>query len=101
MTNKQKIQNVVDRMPEDVAFEQALYQMYVLREVEAGMADVRAGRLIDHDELFDELLRDETTITAPMDAKGKKRSATAKGSDRRRQPENGRGIHQATKRGRR
>jgi hypothetical protein len=82
MTNKQKIQNLVDRMPEDVTFEQAIYRIVLLKKVEIGLKQMNEGRLIDHDELFDRLLKDEKG-RAEMDRPSGSRPARNKKHNRK------------------
>jgi hypothetical protein len=81
MTNKQKIQNLVDRMPEDVTFDQAIYRMVLLKKVEIGLKQMKEGRLIDHDKLFDRLLSDEKS-QASLDRPRRSRSTGNKGDHR-------------------
>jgi hypothetical protein len=55
MTNKQRILQMVQRWPENIPFEKALYHMHVMKEVMEGLKDAEKGRVVEHDELFDEL----------------------------------------------
>lgn len=54
-TNKQIILQMVQKWPEDISFDQALYHVGFLKAVDDGMKDFDAGRTRDHDEVFDEL----------------------------------------------
>jgi hypothetical protein len=58
MTNKQRILQMVERWPDDIPLEKALYHMSVLRAIDEGLKDIEAGRTTDHDEVFDELERE-------------------------------------------
>ncbi len=42
---------LVEQLPEDATWDDLLYQIYVRQSVEAGLADVRAGRLVSSDEV--------------------------------------------------
>jgi hypothetical protein len=58
MTNKQRILQMVERWPEGISFEKAVYHMSVLQAIDQGLKDAEAGRTKDHDEVFDELERE-------------------------------------------
>ena len=57
MTNKQRILQMVERWPEDISYDKALYHLSVLKAIDEGLKDIGAGRTTDHDEVFDELER--------------------------------------------
>jgi hypothetical protein len=84
MTNKQRILQMVERWPEDISYDQALYHVYVLKKIDAGLRSLETGPTIDHDELFDELERlcDEEEAQARVVAAGSRRSKAAAGMDR-------------------
>lgn len=67
MTNKQRILQMVERWPDDIPFDKAVYHMSVLPAIDQGLKDIDSGRTTDHDELFDELegLCDED-VRAPL-----------------------------------
>jgi hypothetical protein len=50
--NKRDVLAILDNMPEMLDPEELMYRIYVLQKIEAGEADIRAGRLIPHDEVF-------------------------------------------------
>jgi len=69
MTNKQRILQMVERWPDDISYDKALYHLCALRAIDAGLNDIEAGRTNDFDEVFDELERrcdDTTSFTATM-----------------------------------
>jgi hypothetical protein len=77
LTNKQRILRMVERWDENISFEQALYHMDVMRAVMESIRDVeKGGRLVDHDEFFDELERlcDEEEKNARLVTKSQKKS---------------------------
>ena len=57
MTNKQRILQMVERWPEDIPYDEALYHVYVLKKIDDGLKSLESGPSKDHDELFDELER--------------------------------------------
>src|SRR5438309_7283032 len=92
MTNKERILRMVERWPDDISFEQALYHMHVLQKIDAGLKDAAAGRVVNHDELFDELERlcDEEEKQASMvGGSGKRPGSTAKANRGGRRAKNG------------
>jgi predicted transcriptional regulator len=51
MTVKESMRAIADSLPEDATWDEAQYQLYVRSQIEKGLADAEAGRLIDTDEL--------------------------------------------------
>ncbi len=84
MTNKQRILQMVERWPEDITYDQALYHVCVLRAIDEGLKDIEAGRTTDHDEVFDELERrcDEEESQAALVRSSQKRPGSAAKGDR-------------------
>jgi predicted transcriptional regulator len=54
---KQRVKDLLDRLPDDCSLEDVVYHLYVIQKVEAGLADVDAARLIPHDVVAAELRR--------------------------------------------
>jgi predicted transcriptional regulator len=54
---KQKVRELLDRLPDDCSVEDVLYHLYVIQKVDAGMADAETGRLIPHDVVVQEMRR--------------------------------------------
>ena len=50
-TAKDAARAVVDGLPDDVSWEDLQYQLYVRQQIEAGIVDESAGRLIDPNEV--------------------------------------------------
>jgi predicted transcriptional regulator len=59
LTTKAKMVDVIQRMPETATIEDAIYRLNVLKAVAEGLQDIEEGRIYDHDEVFDELLKDD------------------------------------------
>ncbi len=57
LTNKQRIQRMIERWDDNISFDEALYHMYVLKEIMEGIKSTERGKCVDQDELFDELER--------------------------------------------
>lgn len=47
---KADARRIVEELPDDATWEDLMYKIYVLESVEAGLADVEAGRSIPHEE---------------------------------------------------
>ena len=62
MTNaKQRVRELLDRLPDDCTLEEIQYHLYVIQQIELGLADSEAGRAIPHEEVAAEL-RSKWTI---------------------------------------
>lgn len=57
MKTKETVREVLNRLPDDCTMDDVLYNLYVAREVEAGVADIEAARVIDHEDAARELRR--------------------------------------------
>ena len=84
MTNKQRILQMVERWPEDISFDEALYHVDVLKKIDAGLKDLDAERARDHDEVFDDQERrcDEEESQAASLRSSRKRPGSAGKEDR-------------------
>ena len=50
-TPKQRVQDILESLPEDASLEDIQYHIYVRQKIEQGLADVAAGRVISHEEV--------------------------------------------------
>jgi predicted transcriptional regulator len=50
---KEAAHQLVDQLPEDTNWDKVLFAIQARRDIEAGMADIEAGRLIDGDEVME------------------------------------------------
>jgi len=48
---KEEARKLVDNLPEDVTWDDLMYQIYVRQTIEAGLADSEAGRVIDVEDV--------------------------------------------------
>jgi predicted transcriptional regulator len=51
-------QEVLNGMPEDMTWEDLMYQLYVREKIEIGLQQMEAGEVFDDEEVFQELLDD-------------------------------------------
>ncbi len=54
---KQATLDLVDRLDDDVSFEDIIYELYVLEKIQRGMRDAEEGRVISHEEAKQRLSR--------------------------------------------
>ena len=48
---------LLERLPDDCSLDDVLYHLYVVQQVEAGLADADMGRVIPHDQVREQLER--------------------------------------------
>lgn len=48
---KKQVHEVIDRLPDDVSWDDVLYHLEVVRDIEAGRADIKAGRVHTTEEV--------------------------------------------------
>lgn len=58
-TAKQAAQQLIEHLPDQASWDDIMYQLYVKQKIDAGLADVRAGRTVSHEELKADLLGDD------------------------------------------
>ncbi len=54
---KEATLRLVDRLDDDVSFEDIIYELYVLEKIQRGMNDAEAGRVVSHEEAKERLSR--------------------------------------------
>jgi hypothetical protein len=52
MTRKEKILRMVQRLDESVTFDEVIYRLVVMRDVEFGLDQARRGEGTEHEALF-------------------------------------------------
>ncbi len=50
-TVKEEVRRLADRLPDEATWEDVEYEIYVRRQIEAGLKDSREGRTIPHEEI--------------------------------------------------
>jgi len=58
-TAKQAATQIINQMSDQASWDDIMYELYVKEKIEAGLADINAGRTIPHEQLKAELLSDE------------------------------------------
>lgn len=65
MSSKQRVRELLERLPDDCSLDDVVYHLCVMQKVEAGQADAEAGRLIPHEVVAAELRRKWTVGSEP------------------------------------
>ena len=55
MTLKQEVINVISKLPEDVDFEEMMYEMYVLEKIIKGKQAIKDGKFTSNSDLKKEV----------------------------------------------
>jgi hypothetical protein len=101
MTPKQNVLRFVATLPDDVTYERIKYHVDVMHAIEQGEEDIKAGRVIDHDELFDQLEAEYAESLPQVDRAGKGRSAGNPSVSRSKRAANGGALPKKTQKKRR
>jgi len=101
LTPKQNVLRFVASLPDDVTYARIRYHVDVMQAIEEGVADAEAGRVIGHDELFDEILAKYEEGKDRVDGSGKGRSRKHSRVHRKKSPAKVNGVHPKTKASRR
>ena len=59
LTVKNAVQELADGLPDDATWSEVLYRIVIRQKIEEGLEDIRAGRVVSHDEVFRELEEDD------------------------------------------
>ena len=54
---KDKVRELLDRLPDDCTIDDVLYHLYVIQAVEKGRTEASTGQLISHEKVAEELRR--------------------------------------------
>ena len=54
---KQAALQLVERLDDDVSFEDIIYELYVLEKIQRGMKDAEEGQVLSHEEAGERLKR--------------------------------------------
>lgn len=57
MSTKDVVRTLLDRLPDDCSLEDVLYHLYVVQQIELGLAEADAGNVIPHEQVVQELER--------------------------------------------
>jgi hypothetical protein len=57
MRAKAKVREILDRLPDDCSLDDVLYHLYVVSQIEQGLSDSEAGKVLPHEQVAEELRR--------------------------------------------
>jgi hypothetical protein len=50
---KDEAKKIIDNLPDNVTWEDIIYEMYVRQKIDTGLKDVKEGNIISHNEIQD------------------------------------------------
>ncbi len=53
---KDAARQIIEHLPEEATWDDIMYELYVKQKIEAGLADIKAGRTVPHEKIKAELL---------------------------------------------
>jgi hypothetical protein len=101
MTRKELILRMVERQPDDVSHDLVLYHLSVMKDIEIGTEQMERGEVIDHDELFAELLAEDAQNPTPVVRTSKTKPGKHSKKHREGRAADGNGVSKAPKKTRR
>ena len=57
MKAKEEVRKMLDRIPDDVSFEDIQYHIYVREKIERGLKDIKEGRVLSQEEVEQRMSR--------------------------------------------
>jgi hypothetical protein len=70
-TIKQRIIEMLHRLPDDISYERAIEGIYVLQSYEIAQEEIQRGEVFDDEEVMAELLGDEQEAPIDLDTTSK------------------------------
>ena len=67
-TTKQRIIEMLQRLPDDIDYDRAIESIYVMSRIEIGLRESDAGEGTEHEEFMRELLADDEEVSRHLDA---------------------------------
>lgn len=49
--SKQEVLKLINSLPDDISFDDLLYYLYMMSNVDAGISDIQGGRSYTHDQV--------------------------------------------------
>jgi len=54
---KDEAKKVIDRLPDDAAFDDLIYELYVNHQIQTGLEQLKEGKIVSHEEVKKRLLQ--------------------------------------------
>ncbi len=58
-TAKDAARQVIEQLPDQAGWDEIMYELYVKQKLEAGLADIEAGRTVSHDQVKAQFLSND------------------------------------------
>jgi len=94
MTRKEQIRRTLEKQPDDVTFDQMIYLLSLMKNIEIGVEQADRGDVMDHDEFFEQLLNEDANETSRLEQPRANGPSGNSGIHRKRRPKGGDTIHQ-------
>ena len=101
MTRKQKILQMIEKLPDDVTYGRVIYPIGVMRAIEIGLEQAERGEVIEHDELFAQLQAEDEEAQDRLVGSGKRGLEKNSSVHRKGRATNSAGVHKSPKKARR
>ncbi len=98
MTRKELILRMIGKLPDDVTYDRVIYHLDVMRDIEISLEQAERGEVIDHDDLFAELLREDEQDSTRLVRTGKGKPPGNSGAHRGRRAAKGEKVREETPR---
>lgn len=70
VTTKQQILSAFDSLPDNCSIAEAIDHLYLLQKIHKGLKDANDGKLMDHDEFFDQIEGEDEEVSGSLDRTG-------------------------------
>ncbi len=58
-TAKRAAKQIIDQLPDQATWDDIMYELYVKQKIEAGLADIKEGHTVPHEQVKSEFLANE------------------------------------------
>jgi hypothetical protein len=83
MTRKKQMLQMIERLPEDVSYDRAIYHLTVLRKIDLALEEAERGEGMEHEEFFRELAAERCPEPESSGRPGPKKTSAATGNTSR------------------
>jgi predicted transcriptional regulator len=59
---KNAVLELARSLPDECTWDEVMYRVFVLQKIDAGLKDADAGRMVSHEEVFEEFADDDNTV---------------------------------------
>jgi hypothetical protein len=59
MTTKEQVLELVQKLEDNASIDRVIYELELLKNVRIGLEQIERGEFFEHDEVFEELLKDD------------------------------------------